>query len=211
MVIPPDSSAGIPDLSRLYGADFFRDWGATNQKYLETAGTIASVLYERFHPRRMVDIGSGSGIYASTFRGFGVEVVALDGVIPPPEHSLCPPDFIRDFREPVINEWGIFDTTFCFEVIEHIPPDRSEIFLDNLGQFGDLLLLSYAPPGQGGTGHFNEQPKRYWVGKLAEHGFTYDKPATGSILEYFKGNKTPYMWMTENICVFRRREKEKTV
>jgi len=193
-------------LAALYGRDFFREWGATNHKYVETAWAISRLLKSMFHPSRIVDIGSGSGIYASIFRELGLEVLAIDGVVPPPEFSLAPPDEIRDFREPMENSWGKFDTTFCFEVVEHIPPESSEIFLSNLAKFGDLLLLSYAPPHQGGTGHFNEQPKRYWIERLAEHGFIYNREQTGKILEHFKDNKTPYMWMTENICVFRRRK-----
>jgi hypothetical protein len=195
---------GIPGLSSLYGGDFFREWGTANQKYVETANIIARHLHGLFRPRRLADIGSGPGIYATAFRNLGVEVLAIDGVTPPPEYSSCPPDEIRDFREPFLNVWGQFDMTFCFEVVEHIPEEKSATLLANLAQFGDLLILSYAPPHQGGIGHVNEQPKRYWVNRLAENGFAYDRDATGKILEHFKNNKTPYMWMTENICVFRR-------
>jgi len=207
LMAPPGHSrlpSSIPDLAKLYGPDFFAEWGSKNTRYVDTARAIAKLLHSMFRPERMADIGSGPGIYTSLFRELGVEVLAIDGVVPPPEFSLAPPDEIRDLREPLENTWGKFDATFCFEVVEHIHPDRSGIFLSNLAKFGDLLLLSYAPPHQGGTGHFNEQPKRHWIGRLAEQGFIYDREQTGKILEHFKENKTPYMWMTENICVFRR-------
>jgi len=202
----PGNPGGIPGLSSLYGEEFFREWGAANPKYVATARAIAGFLFGEFKPCRLVDIGSGCGVYAAAFRELGVEVLAIDGVIPPPALSFAPPDEIRDFREDFTNIWGDFDATFCFEVVEHIPEDSSAVFLSNLSRFADLLLLSYAPPHQGGTGHFNEQPKRYWVKRLAELGFAYDQKSTGTILEHFKNNKTPYMWMTENICVFRRKK-----
>ena len=202
---PPDRHASIPGLSSLYGDDFFQEWGTANTKYVDTAQAITQLLFSEFKPVRLVDIGSGSGIYTSAFRKLGVEVLAIDGVTPPPQYSSAPPDEIRDFREHFENIWGNFDATLCFEVIEHIPEDRSQIFLSNLAKFSGLLLLSYAPPHQGGTGHFNEQPKRYWIKRLAELNFAYDRGKTGFILEHFKNNKTPYMWMTENICVFRKK------
>ena len=195
---------GIPGLASLYGEEFFREWGTANQKYVDTANAIAKLLVGMFQPRRLADFGSGPGIYTRAFRNLGVEVLAIDGVTPPPQYTAAPPDEIRDFRDPFQNVWGQFDLTFCFEVVEHIPEKQAGILLDNLAQFGNLLVLSYAPPHQGGTGHVNEQPKRYWVKKLAETGFTYDRDTTGKILEHFKNNKTPYMWMTENICVFRK-------
>lgn len=195
---------GPPDLASLYGEVFFKEWGTANKKYVETANAIAKLLFEIFQPHRLADIGSGPGIYAAAFRNLGVEVLAIDGVIPPPQFSACPPDAIRDFRQHFPNIWGQFDAAFCFEVVEHIDEEYSSSFLSSLSGFGDLLIISYAPPHQGGTGHVNEQPKRYWVKKLGELGFTYDRVTTGKILEHFKNNKTPYMWMTENICIFRR-------
>lgn len=45
----------------------------------------------------------------------------------------------------------------CLEVGEHIPPQHTKQFLDNINKAcGNYLIMSWAIRGQGGTGHFNE-------------------------------------------------------
>jgi hypothetical protein len=38
--------------------------------------------------------------------------------------------------------------------------------------------MSAAQPGQGGVGHFNEQPPEYWISKMASVGYTLDEALT---------------------------------
>jgi 2-polyprenyl-3-methyl-5-hydroxy-6-metoxy-1,4-benzoquinol methylase len=64
-----------------------------------------------------------------------------------------------------------FDLVWCFEVAEHIHPSHVEAFVDNLCRHSDIITLSAAPPGQGGEGHFNEQPQSYWVSMFAKRGY----------------------------------------
>jgi len=133
-----------------------------------------------------------------------VEILAIDGVLPPAEHSFPVAIAVRDLTEPLANTWGAFDLTLCLEVAEHIPEELLPAFLKNLTAFGDTLLLSAAPPNQGGHHHVNEQPRRYWVRKLKEAGFAYDRPATGLLCEKLKKRGLPNMWMGLHICVYRR-------
>ena len=58
---------------------------------------------------------------------------------------------------PFENLWGAFDLALCLDVGEHIPESRVGVFLDNITQFADTLLLACASPGQGGHHHVNEQ------------------------------------------------------
>ena len=64
-----------------------------------------------------------------------------------------------------------FDLVWCFEVAEHIHPKFVDIFVNNLTRHSKVVALSAAPPGQGGEGHFNEQPKSYWEKKFADRGY----------------------------------------
>ena len=57
------------------------------------------------------------------------------------------------------------------EVAEHIEPEYAEQYVINLCSFGDLILLTAAPPGQGGHGHVNCQPKRYWEKLFGWNGY----------------------------------------
>ncbi|MFH1724178.1 MAG: methyltransferase domain-containing protein [Elusimicrobiota bacterium] len=194
----------MSELASVYDRDFFREWGRNNAAYVASAKLITEVLLRHLSARRIVDVGCGCGVYGHFFRERGVAVVSIDGVRPPPEESFPGEIEIRDLTVPFDNVWGAFDLALCFEVAEHIPERLCEPFLENLARFSDTLLLSAAPPNQGGRHHVNEQPKRYWVEKLARHGLAYNRKRTGVLLEVFKREKPPHMWMCQQVCLYER-------
>jgi SAM-dependent methyltransferase len=192
----------MPQLDRIYDRAFFEEWGANHDRYVRSAEIITDVLFQQFQPKRIVDIGCGCGVYSHFFSQKGVEVLSLDGVQPPNEHAFPVPIQLQDITVPFKNPWGKFDMALCLEVAEHIPEEFVDPFLANITQLSDLLILSAAPPDQGGHHHVNEQPKRYWVKHLAERGFLYQRKKTGRLMETFKKNKPGYMWMCEHISVY---------
>lgn len=194
----------MPGLPGIYDRAFFEEWGPGHEKYVRSAELIAGVLHELLRPERLVDLGSGCGVYSHFFARRGVDVVAIDGVVPPPEHSYPVPVQVRDLTVPFENVWGAFDLALCLEVAEHIPEELSDVFLDNLLRFGDRLVLSAAQPNQGGHHHVNERPKRYWVARLAAKGFSYNRRETGRVLRALTAARPPYMWMAEQISVYDR-------
>ena len=192
-------------LDEIYDELFFSQWGVTNQAYIRSAEIITHRLYQEFLPCRMVDLGCGCGAYAHFFQQLGVEVIAIDGVIPPKQFRFDDVCFHkRDLCRRLNNSWGSFDMALCLDVAEHIPESQSHRFLKNITGFSDLLLLACAPPGQGGQHHVNEQPKRYWVRRLSDYGFVYSRKQTGTLCESFKLIRPPLMWMWEHISVYRR-------
>jgi hypothetical protein len=44
-----------------------------------------------------------------------------------------------------------FDPVVCLEVAGHLPFPWSENLIESLALYGDIILFSAAPPGQGGT------------------------------------------------------------
>jgi hypothetical protein len=194
----------MPGLERIYDPAFFKEWGPGHEKYVSSAELIADVLYDLLRPKRLVDLGAGCGVYGHRFAIHGVDVVSIDGVTPPPEHSYPVPVQTRDLTEPFENVWGRFDIALCLEVAEHIPEELSEAFLDNATRFSDRLVLSAAQPNQGGHHHVNERPKRYWVAKLAAKGWAYNRRETGRLLTALTAARPPYMWMVEQISVYDR-------
>lgn len=64
-----------------------------------------------------------------------------------------------------------FYSTVSSEVAEHIDPCDTDVFVDNLTSFSDVVLFSAAILGQGGTHHVNEQWPSYWIEKFAARGF----------------------------------------
>lgn len=194
----------IEGLDRIYDAAFFREWGRNNELYVACARQVGQALLEDLKPRRLVDFGTGCGVYADFFRSHGVETVALDGVACPPRDSFLGQVELRDFTVPFLNMWGPFDLAVCLEVAEHILERDCGTFLDNLVQFAPVVALSAAPPNQGGKHHVNEQPKRYWRERLAARGFKYDRPSTGLLVRRFTRDKLAHMWMGVHISIYRR-------
>lgn len=194
----------MPGLDGIYDRAFFAEWGPGHERYVQSAEIIADVLHGRFRPKRLADLGAGCGVYSHRFATHGVEVVAIDGVVAPPEHSYPVPIQVRDLTAPFENIWGAFDLALCLEVAEHIPEALAGAFLDNILRFSDRLILSAAQPNQGGRHHVNERPKRYWVAKLAGKGFAYDRRETGRVLQALTAARPPYMWMAEQISVYDR-------
>jgi SAM-dependent methyltransferase len=190
----------MPELEKIYDDAFFAEWGWDNPAYVSTARAIVAVLSERFRPARVADVGCGNGVYAAAFRERGAEVVAIDGVSR--DDPRRGPVEIRDLTEPFENVWGPLDLTMCLEVAEHIPEEFSGALLENLAGLGGTLILSCAPPGQGGRHHVNEQPKRYWVKRLAARGYVYNRKETGLLQEAFKKQATPIVWMWHHISVY---------
>lgn len=199
----------MPELASIYDQEFFREWGKNNKTFVASARRITEILHRILRPRRIVDVGSGCGVYGHHFRELGVEVLSIDGVRPPPEESFPGEIVLRDLTVPFANIWGAFDFALCLEVAEHIPEELSEPFLANLAGLSDVVVLSAAPPKQGGHHHVNEQPKRYWVRKFAAHGFVYNRKRTGVLLETFKHEKPAYMWMCEQISIYERHADER--
>jgi hypothetical protein len=55
-------------------------------------------------------------------------------------------------------------------VAEHIPPEYESIFIENLISCNRKgIILSWAIPGQGGHGHFNEKPNDYVIDLITKN------------------------------------------
>ena len=65
------------------------------------------------------------------------------------------------------------------------------------------LGTSAAHPGQGGDGHINCQPKKYWCDLFAFLGWEQDTETSKDFVEHIQ--KRPYMgWLKMNGMVFRK-------
>ena len=93
---------------------------------------------------------------------------------------------------------GQMDMVYMSEFVEHLP----EQFLPNLGETllrTNLVVMTYAPPGNEGVGHINLQDEAYWVDWFAQRGFRKDDGTTQAIRGLAK-----YPHFQERGLVFRR-------
>jgi len=91
-----------------------------------------------------------------------------------------------------------YDLVLCLEVGEHIPKQHEQKFLDNVKRFASkYLVMSWAIPGQGGTGHFNEQPNDYIISQMDDRKFKYNDKVSQKLRQY-----TEKKWFRNTVMAF---------
>lgn len=157
-------------LLRARGNSIFVEEWEMGMCSLRPVAVLESVL-ERFKPGSVVDVGCGTGGSLSFFVGKGLDAVGVEGstlAISKNPHA----DRIRQHDLEIPLDLGRrFDLAWSFEVAEHLRPEKAGTFLDTLTRHSDLVVMSAAPKGQGGDGHFNEQPPEYWIGLMGDRGY----------------------------------------
>jgi hypothetical protein len=151
-----------------------------------------------YTPTRVADLGCGDGWYCANMKKAGYKVVhGYEGCLDMRKISLCDELFIMDLSEPQLVAQK-YDFVLCLEVGEHIPKSAEQVFLDNVVKFCSKdLVLSWAIPGQGGRGHFNEQPNDYIISQICNRGFVLNQAKTdllraASTLKWFKNTIGAY-------------------
>jgi len=122
-------------------------------------------------PRCVIDVGCGEGWWAKEFERHDCEVIGLDGGWHG-DHQLGDRFIPHDLANPLPQHLhGKFDAVVCLEVAEHLRPARARGFIKDLCSLTDgFIVFSAAIPGQGGTGHLNEQWPDYWAHLFNENG-----------------------------------------
>jgi SAM-dependent methyltransferase len=165
------------------------------------AGTLASEV----GPDSVLDVGCGSGALLAALRERGIPGVGLEhsaaGIAASRARGLDvrPADLAGDPPVPP----GRFGAVTCLEVAEHLPPHRAEPLVELLTSAADAVLFTAATPGQGGTGHLNEQPHEYWIRRFAARGFALDAGATGRLRAEWQARGVAW-WYWRNAMLFRR-------
>ena len=93
-----------------------------------------------------------------------------------------------------------FDLAMSLEVAEHIPKQYEATYLDNLQcSCRRFLILSWASPGQFGSGHVNNLNSADVRSKMKYRGFEFRNNDT-----QFLRNKSSLLWFRRNLIVFER-------
>jgi SAM-dependent methyltransferase len=160
------SAPGSPSASggASYSTEFFDSIREGSQR---SAAAVVPLVMETISPRTVVDVGCGEGWWGKAFEAKGCEVIGLDDdgrpIIPSRRVDLA--DTLPIFEND-------FDLAICLEVAEHLPLERAETFISELCGLSHTILFSAAVPGQGGTGHLNEQWPPYWAELFMANGFS---------------------------------------
>ena len=160
----------------IYGNQFYE---TIRQGTISSAEALVPILMMELgitRDARVIDVGCGEAWWAQTFAEYGCEVLGLDGDWHGPDHPLGRRFIAHDLNRPVDHPSlrKQFDVVICLEVAEHLRPERAASFIADLCGLsnGGPIIFSAAIPGQGGTGHLNEQFVGYWHDLFERYGYT---------------------------------------
>ena len=168
-------------------------------------GVVGAVAETFPDARSYLDVGAGTGAFSAEARRRGKYVVAC-------EHSPFGRMMARaqrvdarpfDLADDPPARAGVADVALCIEVAEHLPPPMGDGLVEFLTGHAPTIVFSAAHPGQGGTGHVNEQPKSYWIERFHRACATHDELASQRLLEAMDRHELTRPWYRENAMVFR--------
>jgi|SRR3954464_14258544 SAM-dependent methyltransferase len=169
------------------------------------APKLATVILRNFaDAKTFFDVGCGSGAFAAELMRRGIDVVGCERSrvgrkLAERQGIDCRP-FDLD-HTPAANVESIFDIVTCFEVGEHLPARLAAKLVRFICEHGTRVIFTAAHPGQGGTGHVNEQPKDYWISLFATSGFALDPIQSNALSAEFSAAGTS-PWFADNVLAF---------
>jgi SAM-dependent methyltransferase len=204
------ATTAISKVGERWGVDWLTYHPLLFAYYHEEAVAAAPGVMQTFahlfpNARAYVDIGAGTGAFAAHAKGLGLSAVAY-------EYSALGRFVAKrqgvevrrlDLRERrVIASERPFDLAYCFEVAEHLDAALGDELIRFCAAQAPIVVFTAAPPGQGGTGHKNEQPQSYWISRFRAEGMTYKTRLSRELAEGFRREVVQSPWLANNVMVF---------
>ena len=179
-----------------YSDTFYKDLQPQSRSAAEN---IVPFVMKLVNPKKVVDIGCGTGSWLSVFKEQGVEdILGVDRDwvkkwLEIPQDKFSAIDFEKSWK---IDQK--FDLVLSLAVAEHLPIDNAEKFIDSLTNLAPVCLFSAAIPGQGGLNHLNEQWLEYWVKLFQDREYIVIDCIRGK----FWNNQNVAWWYSQSMVMF---------
>jgi SAM-dependent methyltransferase len=147
---------------------------------------------------KVYDLGCGKGDYVKYMRSEGLDAKGFDGN--PNTPKFCKECVVHDLTEKLKVPSAEF--VISLEVAEHIPKDKEELYINTLNEAvkeGGYLIISWAYPGQGGFGHFNELDNAYAKKLFLKMGYQNMQD-----MEKYLRIRSSLKWFKYTIMVFHK-------
>jgi SAM-dependent methyltransferase len=208
--IVPVQIRNSPTIGRLKTHDMIYDseYYATTVEgpAVRSAKTISNSIFVEFAPKRVVDIGCGTGALLEAFRERGCEVFGLEYSDTALKYCSTRHLNVAKFdleRDLIKNDWR-FDVAVSMEVAEHLPEKIADRYVDALTRMAPIIVFTAAPPGQAGADHVNLQPPQYWILKFRQRGFDHAEKLSERLSENWKAAGDVETWYHKNLMIFQR-------
>lgn len=167
-----------------------------------SAHAILPILFERYKPRSLLDVGCGLGTWLSVAKELGVaEIAGVEGAWLDRKLARVPSSALTtaDLEKP-FDLRRRFDLVMTLEVAEHLSESAAQGFVESLTRHAEVVLFSAAIPFQGGHHHVNEQFPDYWRQLFSSRGYV----AVDLIRPRIWERSDVLVWLRQNILVYAR-------
>jgi len=176
------------------------------EQYQEWENDIGKHIFNMFKPESILDLGCGVGSYLEGAVLSGCEdVLGVELNLKYARPYLVDVIISDIIRGDITRDLDIkrkFDCVVSFEVGEHIEPDGTIGFIDNLTRYSsNYIILTAAAPGQGGTGHINLREKKFWIDSIESKGFLYQEQLVDLCKIVWK-QFDPGSYILKNLMIF---------
>ena len=97
-----------------------------------------------------------------------------------------------------------FDCVLSVEVAEHILPQNSSTFVENIiNHCKKIVVFTAAPPGQAGHGHLNTHTKKFWRDLFEKNGAIVNNEKYNELLKTWEQIVPQYI--KNNLMIFEKR------
>lgn len=137
------------------------------------AEAVLPILFEKYKPISVLDVGCGLGNWAAIAKKMGVpKIMGIDGYyVNKSLLKINQEEFLAIDLKESFDLKHQFDLVICLEVAEHLPIESSEVLVKSLINHSEVILFSAAIPGQGGQFHINEQWPSFWQQLFEKNGY----------------------------------------
>ncbi|MGI3184284.1 methyltransferase domain-containing protein [Nioella aestuarii] len=177
----------------------FKSHVEQSERRQANADLMAEILWAYLQPKSVIDLGCGLGFFLRACKAKGASIKGVDGDWIDPEDSVVPKSVrqVADLNRPY-KARKRYDLATTIEVAEHLSPERSEGFVDDLCALSDVVLFSAGVPGQGGAGHINLRFQGEWAEMFQDRGYACYDPIRRRIASF----DAVLPWLMQNVLLY---------
>ena len=152
----------------LYDDAFFKK----RSSYSKRAPVMMRGIIEIYHPTSYVDCGAALGDLVNEALTQQIDAYGIEGSEACFPYLQCPREhmLILDLSVPIIIPRK-YDVLTCFEVAEHIEEQSVDIFIANICQMSNNLVISICDYGPTTKIHPTVKPHSWWLKKFNVYQF----------------------------------------